>query len=106
MPLFLVALGTCLSAGDLAAIQSLIERGDLAAAEQEGWPVEDPEAYPGIMRLKPGKVLTSPTSEELALLEACLRAIPAFMHQREPLTTTVPLTTGPIELTLSWIDGG
>ncbi len=56
------------------------EDGD--AIEQHRWPVAAEEAHPMVLRTNPGLVLRLPLAWELELLTACLRAIPAFIHQK------------------------
>jgi tetratricopeptide (TPR) repeat protein len=76
---------------------------DLDAAEQFGWPVAAPEAYPLVIRLRPPAGVTEPSADDLRVLEAVLRAVPAFVAAgRSPRTQTVELhgTTAPV--TLAW----
>jgi tetratricopeptide (TPR) repeat protein len=81
---------------------------DLDAAEQYGWEVAGPEAYPAPMRKERGLVMRPPLAWELRLLEACLRAIPPFVarHDRDdpaPFAQEVPTAAGPLTLELSWV---
>jgi hypothetical protein len=55
---------------------------DLDAAEEHGWSVAGPEAYPCVLRVNPGLAVRTPLKWELELLEACLRAIPEFLSQQ------------------------
>jgi tetratricopeptide (TPR) repeat protein len=55
---------------------------DLDAAEEHGWSVAGPEAYPCVWRVNPGMALRTPLKWELELLEGCLRAIPDFLRQQ------------------------
>jgi hypothetical protein len=55
---------------------------DVDAAEEHGWPIAGPEAYPCVMRVKPGLAMCGPLQWELELLEGCLRAIPGFLDQQ------------------------
>jgi hypothetical protein len=53
--------------------------------------------------------LRPPLSWELVLLEACLRAVPAFLARYKPGETVqsrmaVPVATGDLELVLSWVE--
>jgi tetratricopeptide (TPR) repeat protein len=79
---------------------------DLTVAEQEGWPLAGPEAHPIVFRLNPGMAVRRPLAWELELLEGALRAIPEFLAQSERTAKlSVPVASGPLELTLSWLDG-
>lgn len=79
---------------------------DLDAAEENGWPVAGPEAYPMILRVNPGMAVRPPLAWELELVEGCLRAIPAFLirSERGPARMTVPVATGELDLELSWLE--
>lgn len=80
---------------------------DLDAAEQNAWPVAGPEAYPCAMRVKPGAAVRPPLAWELELLEGCLRAIPDFLtEEATSQRKTVPVTSGELELRLSWLEEG
>jgi hypothetical protein len=65
---------------------------DLDAADQFGWPVATPEAYPWVIRVRPGRAIGAPSASEVDLLEACLRALPNFIdenrRQGEAVVTT------------------
>jgi len=78
---------------------------DLDAAEQFGWPVAGPEAYPSAMRVNPGVAVRAPLAWELELLEGCLRAVPGFVRTKgdEPQRYTVPVISGELPLVLSWV---
>ncbi len=77
---------------------------DLEAAEQFGWPVASPRAYPSAMRVNPGRTVRPPLAWELELLEGCLRAIPDYLaHPRStPTRIEVPVAAGSLDLLLSW----
>jgi len=77
---------------------------DVEAAEQFGWPVATPEAYPGAMRLDPGHGIRPPNTWELELLEGSMRAIPEFLanDQGQPQRITVPVVSGQLEMVVSW----
>jgi hypothetical protein len=71
--------------------------------------VANPEAYPTVYRKEPGMALRPPLSWELVLLEACLRAVPAFLARYKPGQTvesrmTLPVATGELDLVLSWVE--
>src|SRR4051794_27729490 len=55
---------------------------DLEAARQHGWKVAGPKAYPSAYRKEPGLSMRPPLAWELELMEACLRAVPAFVNRR------------------------
>jgi hypothetical protein len=55
---------------------------DVDAAEEQGWPVAGPEAYPCALRVNPGMAFRAPLKWELELLEGCLRAIPDFLGRQ------------------------
>jgi tetratricopeptide (TPR) repeat protein len=80
---------------------------DLDAAEEHGWPIAGPEAYPLIMRVNPGMAVRPPLNWELELAEACLRAIPAFLNRQATTgeaRMAVPTAAGELDLTLCWQD--
>ena len=82
---------------------------DLDAAERHGWEVAGPDAYPAPMRKERGLVMRPPLAWELQLLEACLRALPAFAagHDRgehAPSLHEVPTAAGPLTLRLTWLN--
>ncbi len=79
---------------------------DLDAAEENGWPIAGPEAYPLILRVNPGMAVRPPLAWELEFAEGCLRAIPAFVTRDAKSTArmTVPVATGELTLELSWVE--
>jgi len=82
---------------------------EVETAASYGWEVVDPEAFPVAYRKEPGLSLRPPLSWELALLEGCLWAIPAFLSRHVPgdgarSAMTVPVATGELDLILSWVD--
>jgi tetratricopeptide (TPR) repeat protein len=82
---------------------------DVDAAARYGWEVVDPEVFPAFYRKEPGLSMRPPLSWELVLIEGCLRAIPAFLARYLPgddarSEMTVPVATGELDLTLSWVD--
>jgi tetratricopeptide (TPR) repeat protein len=84
---------------------------DLDAAEEHGWEVAAPDAYPSPVRKERGLVMRPPLAWELQLLEAVLRALPGFVtgHDRDdraPGSRTVATAAGPLRLEFSWIDAG
>jgi hypothetical protein len=81
---------------------------DVDAAEHYGWKIAAPEAYPTVMRKERGMEMRPPTADELALMEACLRALPDFIerHPRDdlrPESVRVRAGSGERTLTLTWI---
>ncbi len=75
---------------------------DLDAAQENGWPIAGPEAYPCPLRVNPGFAFRPPLVWELELLEGCMRAIPQFVEtDREEATYLVPVASGELTLKLS-----
>lgn len=56
-----------------------IAAADLEAAEQFGWPVVAPEAYPTAIHVGRGRALRAPALWEIRLLQGILRAIPEYL---------------------------
>ncbi len=80
---------------------------DLEAAEKHGWPVAGPEAYPCAMRVNPGQSIRPPLAWELQLLEASLRAVPAFITGRQSQAAlTLPAAGEELTLELRLLDEG
>lgn len=82
---------------------------DVAAANENGWPMAGPDAFPSIFYKEPGIETRPPTAEELDQLEACLRALPAFVRDRSARaggerTVSVTTATGAHTLALSWVE--
>jgi hypothetical protein len=82
---------------------------DLDASRRFGWEVAGPEAYPSIFRKERGLSMRPPLAWELELMEGCLRAISAFAARHRPddmsrHKMTVPVASGDLSLTLSWIE--
>ena len=75
---------------------------DLDAIERFGWPVAGPEAYPCVLRIRPGHQLEPAEPCELELLEVGLRTIPDFLKQQQPSKSDATLASGiyPVELRL------
>ena len=61
---------------------------DLEAVEKHGWRIAGPEAYPHALRINPGGNLRPPLSWELELLDACLQAVPKFLHDAQGTVDT------------------
>ncbi|MBX6314644.1 MAG: hypothetical protein IRY99_17275 [Isosphaeraceae bacterium] len=88
-----------------------VSAADLAAIQRHGWEVAGPEAFPSVFRKERGMSLRPPLAWELELLEGCLRAIPEFVARYRPGDTAphsllVPVASGELRLTLSWVDEG
>jgi len=99
-----ITVATTVSFGD--ASETLPE--DLAAAQQHGWKVARPDAFPSIFHKDRGKSFRPPLAWEIELAEGCLRAVPDFVMRRTqedatPEEMTVPVATGPLHLKLSWV---
>jgi tetratricopeptide (TPR) repeat protein len=82
---------------------------DLEASERHGWKVAGPNAYPSIFRKEVGMVMRPPLPDELRLMEACLRAIPGFVHEHagDPSATedrAVSTAAGEVTVHLAWVD--
>jgi tetratricopeptide (TPR) repeat protein len=88
--------------------QTEIAVADLEAAEEHGWEVAAPDAYPCPVRKERGLVMRPPLAWELNLLEATLRAVPDFVsgHDRDdesPFVREVATGGGRLRLELSWV---
>jgi hypothetical protein len=60
---------------------------------------------------EPGSTLRRPRADELRLMEACLRAVPAFVERQAtassaPQEVTVPTAGGEVRMALSWVTHG
>jgi hypothetical protein len=78
---------------------------DLDAAEKHGWEIAGPEAYPCPIRVNPGGAVRPPLAWELALLEACLRAVPRFLAAGgDPPTHRIHSVAGEMTLELAWLE--
>jgi tetratricopeptide (TPR) repeat protein len=80
----------------------------LDAARRHGWEVANPESYPSVYRKERGMVMRPPLAWELVLLEGCLRSLPDFLSRHKPddpgrHPVTVPVSTGKLDLMLSWV---
>jgi len=76
---------------------------DLQLIERKGWPIATPEAWPAVLRVKPGQSPVSANAAELTFLEACLRAIPDFIKSEAPSAKRkVETGTGTVVLALAW----
>lgn len=77
---------------------------DLVALEKHNWEVAGPEAYPCFLRVKKGMKLVSPTLAELTVMEACLKAIPAFVRDQAQAEHSVTVGGKQIVMRLSVVD--
>jgi hypothetical protein len=89
--------------------ESEISVHDLEAVQKNHWDVAGPQAYPLIFRKERGMTIRPPLAWELELMEACLRAIPAFISRHRPgdfskHKMTVPVASGSLTLVLSWVE--
>ena len=86
---------------------------DVDAVKQLALPVAGPQAFPGPFKKDRGMTMRPPEPSELQLLEASLRAIPAYARSHPALQptpadrteATVATAAGPVKLTLSWMRG-
>lgn len=81
---------------------------DLDAAQQHGWKVARPDAYPDVFHKERGLSMRPPLAWELELMEACLRTVPEFVArhpQGKPARAemTASLASGPVNVVLSWV---
>ena len=81
---------------------------DLDAAKRHNWKVARPDAYPAVYHKELGLSMRPPTTQELELLEAVLRAVPDFVSRRrqgDPTkeTMTVPAASQELRVVLGWI---
>lgn len=78
---------------------------DAAAIKDRKLPLAAPEAYPTLMRVKPGIAIGQALLWEVKLMEAVLRAIPAYLkqrtRQRQKLTVTAFGTSS--EVTVEYV---
>jgi hypothetical protein len=86
-----------------------VSAADLDAGKEHGWEVAGPEAYPSVFRKERGLSLRPPLVWELELMTGCLRALPAFVARHRPddrsnHKMTVPVASGDLSLTLSWVE--
>ncbi len=89
--------------------ETRIPAADLDASRRLGWEVAGPGAYQSIFREERGLSMRPPLAWELELMEACLRAVPAFVARHRPddmsrHKMTVPAASGDLSLILSWVE--
>ncbi len=86
--------------------ESVLAPVDLYLVERHGWPIATPEAYPAVMRFRPGYEPGSPTADELQFLVACLACLPDFVAG-DANTKTFPSSDDgpPRETRLRWMSG-
>lgn len=72
---------------------------DLDAADQLGWTVAAPEAYPLVYRTGRTEVLETPSAEEFDLLEATLQTLPDFVASGKEFGNLTAIVNGsPVEV--------
>jgi hypothetical protein len=76
---------TALHFGDHTAIST----DDLEKAQQLGFEVASPKAYPAVLRKERGGDFRSPDAGELELLEACLWVLPDFLKRANDRSSEV-----------------
>lgn len=75
---------------------------DLDAADQFGWPVATPEAYPLVYRTGLSRTPQTPSASEFDLLEAALQTLPDFIRSRQDFgTATAQIKGRPLEIRLA-----
>ncbi|HZV04537.1 MAG TPA: hypothetical protein VE999_05560 [Gemmataceae bacterium] len=84
-----------------------IAPAELEAAQEHGWRVARPDAYPSIFHKDQGLSMRPPTAGELDLAEASLRALPEFVKRRRqddvtPESLTISTAAGERNLKLAW----
>jgi hypothetical protein len=99
-----LTVGTSMTYGD----RTTLPIADLEASQQYAWPVARSDAYPSIFHKERGMSMRPPLAWELELMEACLRAIPAFVRRRNqedttPEEVTVSTGSGQLTLRLAWV---
>jgi len=86
--------------------EAVLAPADLYLVERHGWPIASPEAYPAVMRFRPGCEPGSPTADELEFLAACLHCVPDFVASNAETETYPQSDNGPQRTTqLSWTSG-
>jgi hypothetical protein len=78
---------------------------DATVIHERRLPLAAPEAYPSLMRVKPGIAIQKPLVWEVKLMEAVLRAIPAYlkMRKRDGQTVQVPAFGQTVAVTLQFV---
>lgn len=75
---------------------------DLDAADQFGWPIAAPEAYPLVYRTGLSDTLQTPSASDFDLLEAALQTLPDFIRSRQDCGTATARVSGqPLEVRLA-----
>lgn len=64
---------------------------DLEALEKYKWPIPNPNAYPGILRIMLKKGITLPTFKEMLLMSAALRMLPTFVREEMKAVGETPI---------------
>ncbi len=75
---------------------------DLDAADQLGWTIAAPEAYPLVYRTGRTEVLETPSAEEFDLLEASLQTLPDFITSGKEFGNLTAVVKGsPVEVRIA-----
>ncbi|MGQ9591595.1 MAG: DUF6930 domain-containing protein [Planctomycetota bacterium] len=76
---------------------------DVDAAEENGWPIAGPEAYPSAIRIEGGGP-RGLRAAEVDMLSACLLAVSAFADMSDAATATarVEAPGGPYAIRMAW----
>jgi hypothetical protein len=83
--------------------ETVLAPADLYLVERHGWPIASPEAYPAVMRFRPGCQPGSPTADELEFLADCLHCLPDFVSGNSETRTYPQSDDGPRrETRLRW----
>jgi hypothetical protein len=88
--------------------RTAVSPNDLEKAQQLGFEVASPRAFPAVLRKEPGIDFRSPDAGELELLEACLWVLPDFLKRAsdrspEVLEYAFKGATDRMTLDLSWV---
>ena len=83
--------------------EAVLAPADLYLVERHGWPIASPEAYPAVMRFRPGCEPASPTADDLEFLVDCLHCLPDFVSGNSETRTFPQADDGPRrEMHVSW----
>ena len=83
--------------------EAVLAPADLYLVERHGWPIASPEAYPAVMRFRPGCEPGPSTADDLEFLAACLHCLPDFVSGNAETQTYPQSDDGPQREThLSW----
>ena len=86
--------------------ETVLAPADVYLVERYGWPIASAEAYPAVMRFRPGYEPGSPSADELDFLICCLHCIPGFVAGDEEEQTCPRSDDGLSRQTrVSWASG-